>query len=412
MKIKVRPEDFVVQEQAEVELDPSSGPFAVYELAKRQWDSFDLLAYLARRLGVERQDVRLAGLKDRFGDTAQLVSVRLAGRPSARLPAQLQDKGFSLSLRGYARQPLSARDLAGNFFRIVVRDIDPHASGRCRQAVEAVREAGLPNYYDEQRFGSARHGQGFMGKELFLGHREQALRLYFTPSRFDDRRTRGLKSCVTEHWGRWAECLPLAFGDYRPLLEYLDGHHKAFRQALGRLDRRYLVFVLNAYQSYLFNEILVGRLIRLASEHGFRLLTRSYRHGRFLYPQELPASLREELAGERLPVPGFDSEVADPAVREIAEAVLAGEGIGWSDLRVRQLSGLRVHGVQRAALVFPRDLVVGEPAHDELYPGRHQLTLEFFLPRGSYATLLLKRMEAVPLAANLFPSPAAPETTA
>ena len=407
MKIKVRPEDFVVQERAEVDLDEKPGPYAVFRLEKRQWDSFDLLAYLSRRLGVERRDLRLAGLKDRFGDTAQLISVRLAGRPPIRLPALLQDKGFSLSLRGYARQPLSARDLAGNSFRIVVRDLDPRASGRCRQAVEEVREAGLPNYYDEQRFGSARHGRGFMGKEVFLGRREQALQLYFAPSRFDDRRTRQLKSCVTERWGRWAECLPLAFGDYRPLLEYLAEHRKAFRQALGRLDRRFLVFVLNAYQSYLFNEILGGWLTGLAAEHRFPLLTRSYRHGRFLYPGELPAGLGEKLAGERLPVPGFDSRVPDPAVRAIAEAVLAREGIGWSDLRVRQLSGVRVGGVERAALVFPRDLSVGEPLEDELYPGRHRLTLEFFLPRGSYATLLLKRMEAVPLGPTASPPPAA-----
>lgn len=411
MKIKVRPEDFIVQERAAVELDPASGPFAVYELAKRQWDSFDLLAYLSRRLGVQRRDIHLAGLKDRFGDTAQLLSVRLPPANRGVLPSSLQDKGFRLTLRGYARQPLAARDLSGNFFRIVVRDIDPRESARCRQAVVEVGQIGLPNYYDEQRFGSARHGQGFMGKEVFLGNREQALRLYFTPSRFDDRRTRGLKSCVSEHWGKWAECLPLAFGDYRPLLEYLATHRRAFRQALERLDRRFLVFVLNAYQSYLFNRILAGRLLGLAAEHGLALLSRSYRHGRFLYPRELPAGLGEKLALERLPVPGFDSQVDDPVVRRIAEEVLAEEGIGWSDLRVRQLSRLRVHGVQRAALVFARELAVGEPEPDELYPGRQRLNLEFFLPRGSYATLLLKRMEAVPFEATPpAPAPAAATT--
>jgi tRNA pseudouridine13 synthase len=407
VKIKVRPEDFVVQERARVDLEEKPGPYAVFELRKRHWDSFDLLALLARRLGVERRDIRLAGLKDRFGDTVQLASVRLAGRPPDRLPERIEDKGFRLRLRGYAREPLSARDLSGNFFHIVVRDLDPHASGRCRQAVEAVREAGLPNYYDEQRFGSARHGQGFMGKELFLGHRERALRLYFTPSRFDDRRTRQLKGCVMEHWGRWQECLPLAFGDFRPLLEYLAAHRRAFRQALLLLDRSFLVFVLNAYQSFLFNEILGGWLAALAAEHGFRLLTRSYRHGRLLYPRELPPGLGEKLAGLRLPVPGFDSQLADPAVRAIAEAVLVREGIGWEDLRARQLPRVSVHGVEREALVFPGELRVGEPEPDELYPGRHRLTLEFFLPRGSYATLLLKRMQAAPLEATSCPPPAA-----
>jgi tRNA pseudouridine13 synthase len=398
VKIKVRPEDFVVQEQADVTLDPQPGPYAIFELSKRQWDSFDLVAYLAKRLGVQRGDIALAGIKDRFADTSQLVSVRLSGRSPARLPRQLEDQGFLLRLRGYARAALGARDLSGNRFRIVVRDVDPRASGRFRQAAEAAGISGLPNYYDEQRFGSARHGQGFMGKEVFLGRREQALRLYFTPSRFDDRRTRELKRCVSERWGRWSECLPSAFGDYRPVLECLAQHRQAFRQALLRLDRRLLVFVLNAYQSYLFNEILGRWLTAQAGQRGFRLLTRSYRHGRFLYPDGLPADLAGVLAAQRLPVPGFDSEVPDPAVRAIAEAVLEAEGIGWSELRVRQLSGVSVHGVERAALVLPRELRVGEPAEDELYPGRHRLELEFFLPRGSYATLLLKRMEAIPLA--------------
>jgi len=202
VKIKVRPEDFIVREQAAVDLDPRSGPFAVYELAKRQWDSFDLLPLLARRLGVAREDLALAGIKDRFGDTAQLLSVRAPARRGASLPTSLEGQGFSLALRGWARAPLGARALSGTPFRIVVRDIDPRAGERCRRAAEASGLEGLPNYYDEQRFGSARHGQGFMGKEIFLGRREQALRLYFTPSRHDDRRTRALKSCVSQGWGR------------------------------------------------------------------------------------------------------------------------------------------------------------------------------------------------------------------
>ena len=39
-----------------------------------------------------------------------------------------------------------------------------------------VAADGIPNYFDEQRFGSARHKAGFMGREIFLGRREEALR--------------------------------------------------------------------------------------------------------------------------------------------------------------------------------------------------------------------------------------------
>jgi tRNA pseudouridine13 synthase len=394
MKIKVRPEDFVVRETSDLPLSAEPRRFAVFTLAKRQWDTFDLVDYLARRLRVERRDIGLGGIKDRYGDTEQLISIRAEGR---RLP-DLSASGFTLRLQGYAEEPLTARAVAGNRFTIVVRDIDPHLTERYRQALESLRDGGLPNYYDEQRFGSARHGQGFMGKELFLRHREEALRLYFTPSRHDDRRTRELKSCVTRDWGRWDGCLPLAFGDYRPVLEYLAAHRRSFTEALGRLDRRFLVFVLNAYQSFLFNEILSGYLLSLARTHGIALLSRSYRHGAFLYPESLPSALLATLREVRLPVPGHDSEIRDGTVQAIAAGVLEREGIGWDDLRVRQLSRVQVHGVERAMLAFPQGLTISEAAGDELYPGRDRLTLEFGLPRGSYATLLLKRLEAVPAA--------------
>jgi tRNA pseudouridine13 synthase len=238
-----------------------------------------------------------------------------------------------------------------------------------------------------------------MGKELFLGHRERALRLYFTPSGHDDRRTRALKSCLSERWGRWAECLDLAFGDYRRVLEYLSEHRGAFTRALGLLDRRYLLFVLNAYQSYLYNEILAGYLRRLAEAEGLTLLERAWRWGSFLFWERLPEELAGRLREVELPVPGYDSEIPDPEIRAIADGVLEREGIVLSDLKARQLSRIEVHGVQRRMIVLPGGFSLSGLGPDALYPGRRRLTLEFSLPRGSYATLVVKRLQAVPLSA-------------
>jgi tRNA pseudouridine13 synthase len=395
MKIKVRPEDFVVREQSELSLSAGRDRYAVYALSKQSWDTFDLLGYLARRLRLARRDISVGGLKDRFGHTEQLLSVRAAGS----LPPLLEEHGFRLELRGYSPQPITARAVAGNRFTITVRDIDPRLEERCLEAASSAHLWGLPNYYDEQRFGSARHGKGFMGKELFLGHRERALRLYFTPSGHDDRRTRALKSCLIEHWGRWAECLDLAFGDYRRVLEYLSEHRGAFTRALGLLDRRYLLFVLNAYQSFLYNEILSGYLRRLAKREGLTLLERAWRWGSFLFYERLPEELAGRLREVELPVPGYDSEIPDPEVLEITGQVLEHEGIVLSDLRVRQLSRIEVHGVRRRMIVVPEALQLSGLGPDELYPGRRKLTLDFSLPRGSYATLVVKRLQAVPLSA-------------
>jgi tRNA pseudouridine13 synthase len=388
MKVKASPGDFRVEEESTIELSDRPGPYAVYRLEKASWDTFDLLALLARRLGVARRDITVSGIKDRHGSTSQLVAVRnLKGRPR-----EVREAGFSAVPAGWTDAPLSARSIAGNRFSLVLRDMDGPEARRCLENLAAIQRDGLPNYYDEQRFGSARHGEGFMGKELFLGHRERALRLYFTASKHDDRRTREMKRCVLEHWGSWRECLPLARGDYARVLERLAGSPRAFRQALLALDRRFLVFVLNAYQSFLFNEVLAGIVRREAAARGFEIRELRYRVGVFVVPVELDGEARASLAGRELPVPGYDTVVADDDVREVLDEVLAREGIGLADLRARQLPRISAHGVTRPAWMRPANLEAGEPVDDERYPGKFSLALSFSLPRGCYATIVVKRL--------------------
>ncbi len=388
VKIKVVPEDFIVEEQAEVPLSSKPGPYAVYRLTKSSWDTFDLLALLARRLGVSRDAVSVSGIKDRHGRTSQLLAVRGLKRP----PAEFADKNFRGELAGFAAEPLTARSVRGNRFTIVLRDMSPAEVTTALGNLESVRAFGIPNYYDEQRFGSARHGGGFMGKAIFLGRREEALRLYFQPSKHDDQRTRKLKKCVIASWGRWTECLPLAFGQYGEVLAYLAGHPRAHHKALTLIDRRFLVFVLNAYQSFLFNEILRLRLAELAEEHALPTVQAAYAFGAFVFPRSYPRPLFDELTRATLPVPGYDSVIADPAVRRIADKVLEAEGISLADLRVRQMQRLSAHGVERRALVLPEGLADPLISADDRYPGRQKMALAFLLPRGSYATLVIKRL--------------------
>lgn len=378
----------MVEEQADYLVSDRPGPYAVFRLAKRSWDTFDLIELLARRLGVGRADISVGGMKDRHGSTAQLVSVRgLAGRP-----AGLRDRNFELSFAGWAAEAISAKSIVGNRFTITLRDMTPAEAALYAGAAPVAAEDGIPNYFDEQRFGSARHKAGFMGREIFLGQREKALRLYFTPSKHDDQKTRKLKKCVVDNWGRWEACREIAFGEYGRILGYLAGHPRAHHEALEMIDRRFLVFALNAYQSFLFNEVLARWVSALAARKGFAVRGSAYGHGVFIFPEKLPPGLAGELAGLRLPVPGYDSEIADAGVRATVEEVLAEQGIRLSDLRVRQMRRLSAHGVDRAAFVRPRDLSVSGPGPDELYPGKLSLELRFFLPRGSYATLVVRRL--------------------
>ncbi len=392
MKVKATPDDFIVREEGDLALSDRRAQYAVFRLSKTSWDTFDLIDLLSRTWGVKRDDISVGGIKDRHGRTEQAISVRgLRGRP-----APIHETNFRLTFEGWADGPVSARDIRGNRFSITLRDLTEHDAGLIAANAPEVARHGVPNYFDTQRFGSARHGAGFMGKEIFLGRREKALRLYFTPSRHDDRKTRALKLCVIENWARWEKCAGIGFGEYGRILAYLAAHRSAYHQALERIDRRFLVFVLNAYQSFLFNELLARWLREIAAESGTPLGTLRYPFGVFRFYRALPPAIEETFRAALLPVPGFDTAGADPRVGRILSEVLEEEGIGLSDLRVRQMHGIRIGGVERPAIVVPEDFSISPPGRDELYPGRLKILLGFFLPRGAYATLLIKRLSLAP----------------
>jgi tRNA pseudouridine13 synthase len=317
-----------------------------------------------------------------------MISVRGLRSP----PERLEEANFSLSFAGWSEGPVSARAIRGNRFTITLRDLTAAEARLIERNTPVAASEGFPNYFDEQRFGSARHGAGFMGKEMFLGRREKALRLYFTPSKHDDQKTRKMKKCVIENWGHWAACAGMGFGEYGRVLAYLAQNHRAFHQALEKIDRRFLLFVLNAYQSFLFNELLARWLRELAAEHEFALRAVKYAFGAFEYFETLPSEVGQRIRETVLPVPGYDTETADERIGGILAGILQEEGIKLSDLRVRQMSRIRVGGVPRAAIVIPEDLSATPAEPDELYPGKSKATLRFFLPRGSYATLLIKRL--------------------
>jgi tRNA pseudouridine13 synthase len=91
-------------------------------------------------------------------------------------------------------------------------------------------------------------------------------------------------------------------------------------------------------------------------------------------------------------VPGYDTVADGDDVREVLDAVLAREEIRLADLRARQLPRISAHGVTRPAWMRPADLEAGEPLDDERYPGKRKLALSFTLPRGCYATIVVRRL--------------------
>jgi tRNA pseudouridine13 synthase len=108
----------------------------------------------------------------------------------------------------------------------------------------------------------------------------------------------------------------------------------------------------------------------------------------------LDAEQFRQLRDLSLPLPSarLKMDPSDPRLAPVLE-VLAEEGLTLRQLRIKGIRELFFSKGERAALCLPAGLE-GRAESDELHPGRQKLVLAFELPRGSYATLIVKRISA------------------
>ncbi len=387
MKLKQQPEDFAVEELTDV-TPGEQGAFAFYRLAKRGWTTPDALAAIRRRWHIDAHRLAYGGLKDRHADTAQYLTIFHGPRRN------LIHHDIWLDYLGQVPAPYSSRDIRANRFRITLRDLPAGQADAALGAVKAVRRDGVPNYFDEQRFGSVGSGRDFVAKQMVRGEWEEALRLALAaPYEFDRAEQKREKEILRTCWGRWAECKErLPRGHARSLVDYLVHHPDDFRGAVARLRPELQGLYLSAFQSDLWNRILAACLTRSVPAEQLRAVR--LKLGELPVPVRLDDVQRAALVSLAIPLPAARWPF-DPAApwAEAARSVLAEEGLAWEDLKLKGLRKPFFTRGERVALVVPQDLTA-EAGPDDRHPGRTLLRLAFELPRGSYATMVVKRVLA------------------
>jgi tRNA pseudouridine13 synthase len=381
MKLKARPEDFLVEERLKLRLK-RAGAYSVYRIEKRFWNTLDVITHLEQRHGLRK--LSRAGLKDRYSQSVQYLS--LPGRG----PRQIVEKNYTLRLAGMADEPVSRDVLLGNSFKVTLRALTDDEASAIITTLPKVNRFGFPNYYDEQRLGSARHGQGFIARRLIAGHFNGALRLWLgTPSAADDTQMRRRKTAIEDHWGDWPRILGLAPPEGQPAIKHLSLNPKDFKGAIYLIPRNLLELFVNAYQAWLWNETMAALLAELKVP----LRQLEYSLGTLAFYDELNPTDAKYLSKLVLPAPGPDAEFASERAARVTNQVLTREGLSLDQLELK----LRIRGVffkaySRQAVVSPEHLKASAPEPDDLYPGRKKIVISFFLPPGSYATMLIKRL--------------------
>jgi tRNA pseudouridine13 synthase len=385
MKVKQTPEDFRVEELTSASAG-RDGEFAFYRLDKTGWTTPDALAAIRRRWKIDFRRLGYGGLKDRHAITSQYLTIH-------RGPERdLKHERISLTYLGRRAEPYTSSDILANRFTIVLRGMSEAASSRAVTALAEVEAAGLPNYFDDQRFGSVGEQNEFVAKEMVSGRFERALWLALAaPYEFDRAEERREKALLREHWGDWPLLKgKLPRGHARSLVDYLVHHSTDFKGAVARLRPELQGLYLSAYQSYLWNRMLAVWLVRNLPAGDLREV--DLKLGKAPAPVRVTDEKRAEWESLSLPLPSARLK-PDPAASwlPIVEEVLRDEGLTLAELKIKGMQKPFFSKGDRAGCIKPANLqhVAGA---DELNSGKRKLTLRFDLPRGAYATMLVKRV--------------------
>ncbi len=383
MIIKRLPSDFQVDEITAIV--PTAGDYAFYRLRKSGWTTLDAMAQIRKRWRLPTSRIAFGGLKDRHAETAQFFTVFRGPRRN------LQQQGLAVQYLGQVASAYQSRDLLANRFRLVVRKVAPSAAERVPSTMDEIKHFGVPNYFDDQRFGFLSAKDDFFAKLIIHGQLEAALRVALTrPYEHDSSRMKREKRWITEHWGAWATVAHQAKNrDASKIAEHLMRSPGDFRGAVLLLRRDLCVLWLSAYQSFLWNEML-ALWIR----------------------QQVPIEARVDLPARLGPLPAFrklaveNVDLRDRTLpfphhqiqwpqgdfaKPLMEQVLQSEGMTQEGFRLHGLSPLFFSKGERHMFCHPKELTA-QDAPDELYPGFRKWTLAFALPPGSYATLIVKRL--------------------
>jgi tRNA pseudouridine13 synthase len=380
-RIRERIEDFVVEELPLYE-PAGVGEHCYLTVQKVGLSTHEAIRRLAREIHVRPEAIGYAGMKDAKAVARQTFSIQ--GLDPHRVEG-LAIPGLTVLAARLHRNKLRIGHLAGNRFLIRLRGTGPGAEERCRLVLDALSTKGLPNLFGRQRFGSK--GDGHLAGRAVLRRDPEAL----VDAILLDRDGRERDPRLREARDRYASgdlegafrAFPHAYEAERRVLESL-AKGRPPEQAIRRIPRATFRLYLSAYQSHLFNRLLLVRMPDLGRLEAGDL---AYLHDRGAVfsvedvAVEQPRADRFEISPSG-PLFGKKVLLAEGAPGEREREVLDEERL---TIEQWKLPGLRLDGERRPFRVP----LTGATVRAE---GDDTVLLAFSLPKGSYATAALREV--------------------
>lgn len=316
--LKLSPEDFIVKE---IPLDFREGPFLIFKLKKKEYNTVSAINALAKYLRISPRQIGFAGNKDKLAITEQYISIQ---GPSKETVLKFENPDIQLEYIGTSHKQISLGNLKGNQFEVRLKN--------CKQEPKQIKE--FVNYFGEQRFSKNNKDVGFA---ILKKDFKKAMDLI-------------LESGTTINSDKYSK--------------------NDFVGCMQELPQKNISLYISAFQSYLWNKITSKLLLpsNTIEISGTELNTK-------------PNKLKKN----ELPLVGFETELENSPYEDLIENVMKEESITQRDYIIPQLGHLSAAGNYRTILTEVDDLEIIKE-NDETY------LLKFSLPKGSYATVLIRQL--------------------
>ena len=358
-------------------IQDSSHRYPLYILEKKGIDSHHALLEIRKDLGLE---LRVMGMKDAKATTRQYASsIQVYNIPKQQI---CKTKHTSLKLNGFTTKPLGKESLLGNDFSVTIYDAKHSEISEFKTEVEKVA-----NFYGLQRFGSERLVTHLVGREIVKRNFKKAAELLLSyTTEYDSAMSKEIrqKSLDPKNYRNILKHLPRGMDiEYQLMNAFINGKEPV--SALRSISINIRRLFIHAYQAYIFNRCLSNAII-----NGENILRSS--GGDLCF--ELEGSLTFGKIRKFNPTTDLDARVI-PAVRLagysfqpgkgrfelITKKIMNEENVTPRDFYIKEMQELSNQGGFRQASLCCRDFS---------YKG--SLVLSFKLPKGSYATTLLREI--------------------
>lgn len=393
-RLRSRIEDFQVREIYR-DFNYEGGRYLVLEVEKKDWDTHHLIRELSRQLRISQKRFSWAGTKDKRAVTSQRISIMSLDESELE---RITLPGVKIRILGRTNRSVGLGDLLGNKFNIRIRDISCFdAEVRLNRINDDIqRLGGVPNYFGVQRFGDIRPVTHRVGEALVRGDVEGAVFIYLAlPFPRELEVTRSVRQNLWDDRDikRALKSYPVYLRYELAMLNYLVENPGDFAGSFGVLSPNLRNMFVHAYQSYLFNRILSHRMAKgLPLDRAVEGDVVCFSKGdlpdaekiQIVTADNLNAVNRLAFRGKAyvtIPLIGYGSALSDGKEGEIERKILGDERVAADDFRIPARPDLGSRGARRPALLRTSPTIKVERSCTEL---------EFALPPGSYATVVLR----------------------